>query len=109
MSSDDPALLGDLKPSPNNSKSSKDSDVQREGKKAAASSSVDSPSWTKTQAAVGPTLSKPLRKNRPPKKRKFESEDDHLAKKSHGKHSQVDEPDEKSAVESLMGLSKNPI
>lgn len=48
-------------------------------------------------------------KNRPPKKRKFHSEDESLvgSNRSRSEDTQVDEPDEKSAIESMMELAKN--
>lgn len=47
-------------------------------------------------------------KNRPPKKRKFQSEDESVSsKRSRSEDTQVDEPDEKSAIESMMELAKN--
>ena len=47
-------------------------------------------------------------KNRPPKKRKFQSEDESVSSnRSRSEDTQVDEPDEKSAIESMMELAKN--
>ena len=88
--------------------------------KAAASNGMDSPSLPEIQAAAtAPSSSTSLvKKNRPPKKRKFEIEEDKQLT-SHKKccgdtrysmdDTQVDKPDEKSAVELMMELAKNPL
>mmetsp|Transcript_21507 Transcript_21507/g.46735 ORF Transcript_21507/g.46735 Transcript_21507/m.46735 type:complete len:1021 (-) Transcript_21507:158-3220(-) len=110
--SDDPASSEDLKTSSNNSTSSKDSAAKKEAKKAAASTSAEATSSAEMQVAAAPSQSKPARKNRPPKKRKFESElDNHQSsgKNSHSDNTHSEEPDEKSAVESMMELAKNPL
>jgi len=88
--------------------------------KATSSNGVDSPSLAETQAAAtAPSTSTSLvKKNRPPKKRKFEIEEDKQPtrnKKCCGDKrysmddTQVDKPDEKSAIESMMELAKNPL
>jgi ribosomal protein L19E len=89
-------------------------------KKVAAYNGADSPFFAKIQAAAtAPSSStSQVNKNRPPKKRKFESQEEkYMAsdKKSCGENrystddTQVDEPNEKSAVESMMELAKNPL
>lgn len=80
------------------------------------STSTSAPSSsTDTQAVTSPPPSPPAKKNRPPKKRKFESEEEEphqkvrklpLSKKS-SEETQVEDPDEESAVvESMMKLAK---
>jgi hypothetical protein len=68
-------------------------------KNKSASNSVDIPIFNETQAAISLPMSGASKKNRPPKKRKFESDDD-----SQGKC--LEDTDEKSAVESMMELAK---
>jgi len=100
----------------NNSSSSKEgADVKMAvDTKAAPSVGMDAPFAAESNAAIAaPSLfASPTTKNRPLKKRKFESQQ--------GEHqptvgnmcsddAQMDVPDEKSAIESMMELSKNPL
>ena len=88
--------------------------------KAAASNGVESASLVEIQADATALSSSipPVVKNRPPKKRKFESQEENqftsdkksYAEKRYGMDDiQMDKPDEKSAVESMMELAKNPL
>ncbi|KAL7538138.1 hypothetical protein ACHAXR_008318 [Thalassiosira sp. AJA248-18] len=99
-SSDEPKVSSSA-----NSTSRKAGAVKKEAKKS-ASSTTSTPSSAETQAATAPTA--PAKKNRPPKKRRFESEEVNqpCKKKSHDDHSQVAE---KSAVESMMELAKTSL
>ncbi len=66
------------------------------------SSGIDAPSLAESLVLPGSM------KNRPPKKRKFQSEESLMSSnKSRSEDTQVDEPDEKSAIESMMELAKN--
>ena len=66
------------------------------------SSGIDAPSLGESLVLPG------TMKNRPPKKRKFQSEESQMSSnKSRSEDTQVDEPDEKSAIESMMELAKN--
>ncbi len=80
-------------------------------KNKSASNGTDIPSLGKTQAATSPPLSVASKKNRPPKKRKYESDDDSQgngpSRKYRNCDTQVEVIDEKSAVESMMELAKN--
>jgi hypothetical protein len=64
---------------------------QTGGRKKSVSSGTDVPSLEES-------LSSPGTKKRPPKKRKFQNEEESL---------EVDETDEKSVIESMMELAKN--
>lgn len=72
---------------------------------------------TEMHVAARSSNSSPLRKNRPPKKRKFESQQEHprnsqklpVGGERRSEDMHMDEPDEKSAVESMMELAKNPL
>ncbi len=109
------ALSEDRKVSSANSISSKDGDSFKKVAKESLSTSTDNPSLDETQAATSPPMSVAAKKNRPPKKRKYESDDESQAisnrsfRKSRSGETQVEEIDEKSAVESMMELAKNTL
>ncbi len=109
--SDGEASWEDKKVSPANSISSKDGDFFMKSAEESASASKDIPSLDETQAATLPPLSAAGKKNRPPKKRKYETDDELQAmssscRKSRGGDTQVEDIDEKSAVESMMELRR---
>ena len=103
----------DLRFCPKVSDSEKESSANNSASSGAKKASSCAPSSTETQAAVAPVLH--AVKNRPPKKRKFSNEDDlvnsmkAVSKKRRSSigSTQVDDQDEKSAVESMMELAKN--
>jgi hypothetical protein len=96
------------------SSSGADGDSAEMAKKSAASTYP--PSLMKTQLATAPLSSTPVKKNRPPKKRKVESQEEVPSNKKvcggmrYGTDdAQADKPDEKSVVESMMELAKNQL
>jgi hypothetical protein len=106
-SNDSPASSDTLKvASPTEGSSSNNATAKGEAKKE-SSSSTEAPS-TETQAATAPPAPSPSRKNRPPKKRKFENDAQEIdpSKKSRDAEAQVDE---KSAIESMMELAKTSL
>jgi len=109
------ALSEDRKVSSANSISSKDGDSFKKAAKESASTSKCIPSLDETQAATSPPMSVAAKKNRPPKKRKYESDDESQAisnrsfRKSRSGDTRVEEIDEKSAVESMLELAKNTL
>jgi hypothetical protein len=111
----DEALSEDRKVSSANSISSKDGDPFKKAAKESASTSTYIPSLDEAQAATSPPMSVAAKKNRPPKKRKYESDDESQSisnrsfRKSRSGDTRVEEIDEKSAVESMMELAKNTL
>lgn len=100
----------------NNSFSSKEgANVKMEfNTKAAPSVGMNAPFAAETNAAIATSslLASPTRKNRPPKKRKFESqlgEHQPTVGQMCSEDAHMDVPDEKSAIESMMELAKNPL
>ena len=113
--SDNAADYGTSDGGPTNA-SSEDPKVSASTNNSASSSEVVNlkmPAYETQAPVASPSMHYPRIKNRPPKKRKFENpeEIDMMgAKRHHGvEDSQVEEPDEKSAVESMMELAKNPL
>ena len=103
----------DLRFCPKVSDSEKESSTNNSSSSGAKKASSCAPSSAETQAAVAPVLH--AVKNRPPKKRKFSNDDGvvnsmkAVSKKRRSSigSTQVDDQDEKSAVESMMELAKN--
>jgi hypothetical protein len=110
--SDGQASSEDIKVSSANSTSSKEDGSSKKAAKKSASTSTY-PTLDETQFVTSPPLSVAAKKNRPPKKRKYESDDESQARsnrssrKSRSGETQVEDIDEKSAVESMMELAKN--
>ena len=110
---DGEASLEDRRVSSANSISSKDRAFFKNSVKESLSTSIDILSLDETQAATSPPLSVAAKKNRPPQKRKYESDDESQVisnrsfRKSRNGDTQVEEIDEKSAVESMMELARN--